>query len=142
MKFSAASRLRSRHEFTAVQERGRRVAARYVTLLGLPNALDRDRLGVVASRKVGGAVVRNRAKRRLRELFRRVPANGRPANAGTPADQASGSSRIKASASFAELDRAPPRAWVLRRERPACSSSGRDRSVAARGAWPLAVAYP
>ena len=29
------------------------------------------RLGVVASRRVGGAIRRNRAKRRLREVFRR-----------------------------------------------------------------------
>jgi ribonuclease P protein component len=34
------------------------------------NALDRDRLGVIASRKLGNAVVRNAAKRRLREIFR------------------------------------------------------------------------
>ena len=78
IRFSADDRLRARHEFTAVQDGGRRVAARYMTLLGRPNALDRDRLGVVASRKVGGAVVRNRAKRRLREVFRRgLPADGR-----------------------------------------------------------------
>jgi ribonuclease P protein component len=32
--------------------------------------LDRDRLGIIASRRVGGAVVRNRAKRRIREIFR------------------------------------------------------------------------
>jgi ribonuclease P protein component len=54
-----------------VQEGGRRVAARYVTLLGRPNSLERDRLGVVASRRLGDAVERNRAKRRLREVFRR-----------------------------------------------------------------------
>ena len=71
LRFSAAVRLRSRHEFTAVQENGRRVAARYVTLLGRPNALERDRLGIIASRRLGGAVARNRAKRRLREVFRR-----------------------------------------------------------------------
>jgi ribonuclease P protein component len=77
--FSAAVRLRSRQEFTAVQENGRRVAARYVTLLGRPNTLDRDRLGVIASRRLGGAVARNRAKRRLREVFRRgLPAASRP----------------------------------------------------------------
>lgn len=82
-RFRRDVRLRSRHEFTAVQEGGRRVAARYMTLLGRPNALDRDRLGVVASRKVGGAVVRNRAKRRLREVFRR----GLAADGGTPGDR-------------------------------------------------------
>ncbi|MBX7249489.1 MAG: ribonuclease P protein component [Caulobacteraceae bacterium] len=48
---------------------------------------DRDRgdgsdhigIGFTATRKVGGAVVRNRAKRRLREAARRlVPLHGRP----------------------------------------------------------------
>ena len=57
---------------------GRRVATRYLTLLGRPNALERDRLGIVASRRIGGAVVRNRAKRRLREMFRRGLATGAP----------------------------------------------------------------
>ncbi len=41
-----------------------------MTMLVLANALGVDRLGVVASRKLGGAVVRNRAKRRVREMFR------------------------------------------------------------------------
>lgn len=70
LTFGPAVRLRSREEFTAVQQGGRRVATRYVTLLGSPNTLGRDRLGIIASRRLGGAVVRNRAKRRLRELFR------------------------------------------------------------------------
>ncbi|HYN10823.1 MAG TPA: ribonuclease P protein component [Vicinamibacterales bacterium] len=82
-RFSAAVRLRSRQEFTAVQEHGRRVAARYVTLLGQPNTLDRDRLGIIASRRLGGAVARNRAKRRLREVFRR----GLSADARRPGDR-------------------------------------------------------
>lgn len=54
-----------------MQSGGRRVSGRFVTLIGLPNTLGTDRLGVVASKRVGGAVVRNRAKRRLREIFRR-----------------------------------------------------------------------
>jgi ribonuclease P protein component len=54
-----------------VQRGGRRVSTKFMTLVGRPNALDRDRLGIIASRRVGGAVIRNRAKRRLRELFRR-----------------------------------------------------------------------
>jgi len=37
----------------------------------MPNSLNRDRLGIIASRRLGGAVLRNRAKRRVREVFRR-----------------------------------------------------------------------
>jgi len=54
------------------------VATRYLTLLGRPNELGRDRLGIIASRKLGGAVVRNRAKRRIREVFRRAAAAPAP----------------------------------------------------------------
>ena len=75
-RFGPAARLRSRGEFTAVQSRGRRVAGRYLTMLAHPNTLGRDRLGIIASKRVGGAVQRNRAKRRLRELFRRTIVSG------------------------------------------------------------------
>ena len=68
--FGRHVRLRSRAEFVAVQERGRRVASRHMTLLALPNTRGVDRLGVIASRRLGGAVLRNRAKRRIREMFR------------------------------------------------------------------------
>jgi len=36
----------------------------------------RARVAVIASRRVGGAVQRNRAKRRLRELLRHLPLRG------------------------------------------------------------------
>lgn len=68
--FGRHVRLRSRAEFVAVQEHGRRVASRHMTLLALPNTHGVDRLGVVASRRLGGAILRNRAKRRIREVFR------------------------------------------------------------------------
>ncbi len=42
-----------------------------MTILVLPNGSDTARLGIVASRKLGRAVQRNRAKRLIRELFRR-----------------------------------------------------------------------
>ncbi len=51
---------------------------RYLTLLGRANSLGRDRLGIIASRRVGGAVRRNRAKRRIRELFRRRAIDAAP----------------------------------------------------------------
>jgi len=41
-----------------------------MTVVALPNSLGCSRLGVAATRKLGGAVVRNRAKRLVRELFR------------------------------------------------------------------------
>jgi ribonuclease P protein component len=37
----------------------------------LPNKLDVGRLGIAATKKLGGAVQRNRAKRLIREVFRR-----------------------------------------------------------------------
>ncbi len=40
-------------------------------LHAVPNAIDAPRLGITVSRKVGGAVVRNRVKRRVREIYRR-----------------------------------------------------------------------
>lgn len=70
LRLGPGVRLRARHEFTLVQKQGRRVAMTYMTVLALPNSLDCDRLGIIASRRLGGAVTRNRAKRRLREIFR------------------------------------------------------------------------
>jgi len=42
-----------------------------MTVLVLSTRHDTARLGIVASRKLGHAVQRNRAKRRIRDLFRR-----------------------------------------------------------------------
>jgi ribonuclease P protein component len=40
-------------------------------LFSKPNGLTVGRLGIAATKKLGGAVVRNRAKRLIREVFRR-----------------------------------------------------------------------
>jgi len=76
LKFRRTARLRVRGEFDRVQRGGRRVSTSLFTLVASPNSLDRDRLGIIASRRIGGAVVRNRAKRRIREVFRRQPPPG------------------------------------------------------------------
>lgn len=69
--FTARDRLRTRADFTRVQAGGHRVAGRFVTLLILANDGTTPRLGLIASRRLGRAVARNRAKRRVRDLFRR-----------------------------------------------------------------------
>ena len=64
-------RIRKKKEFLVLYKKGYRYKSKYFSLIGLSNALTYSRVGVVASKKVGNAVTRNRAKRRMRELFRR-----------------------------------------------------------------------
>lgn len=47
---------------------------RYFTLVLAPNSGGSTRLGIVASKKLGDAVKRNRAKRVIRDIFRKTPA--------------------------------------------------------------------
>jgi ribonuclease P protein component len=68
--FPSERRIRKRREFSSVFDRGQRIHGRFFTFLLLQTPLDRSRLGIVASRKIGGAVQRNRAKRLIREMFR------------------------------------------------------------------------
>jgi len=67
---SASQRIRRRPEYLRVYEHGLRVRARLMTVIALPNTQNCSRLGIAATRKLGGAVVRNRAKRLVREMYR------------------------------------------------------------------------
>jgi len=71
LRFRRIHRIRRRAEFQHVYKNGTRVSGRFYTLFIQPNSLAVGRLGVAATRKLGGAVVRNRAKRLVREVFRR-----------------------------------------------------------------------
>ena len=63
-------RVRRRPEFLQAYEHGRKHHARFMTVFARETTTSVARLGVSATRKFGPAVVRNRAKRRARELFR------------------------------------------------------------------------
>jgi ribonuclease P protein component len=63
--------LRSQAQFRRVLREGLRLDGALFLLFALANDRGHDRLGLAAGRKLGGAVVRNRAKRLLRESFRR-----------------------------------------------------------------------
>lgn len=66
-------------EYRDAYRRGRSVRSRLATCVAAP-VEEETRLGVVASRRVGGAVERNRAKRRLRHaartLWQELPDSG------------------------------------------------------------------
>lgn len=63
-----AARVRRRPEYLLIQNRGRRVGGAHLLLFALPGT---GRLGITVSKKVGGAVQRNRVKRWIRDCFRR-----------------------------------------------------------------------
>lgn len=68
--FSKSERLLCRKEFLLVNNEGRRNTGRHFIVIRMANASGRTRIGITVSSKVGGAVVRNRLKRLVRECYR------------------------------------------------------------------------
>jgi ribonuclease P protein component len=62
--------LRKSSDFRRVYSARRRRDGRLLAVYSLPNQLTHARVGFAVSTKVGGAVVRNAVKRRLREVLR------------------------------------------------------------------------
>ena len=71
-------RLASDGDFRRVRSEGRSWPHPFVVLYVSANGGPRSRLGVVASKRLGTAVTRNRVKRRIREIVRRRLGRLRP----------------------------------------------------------------
>lgn len=68
--FPKRARLTKRSEFLRLSREGKKVTTPHFIVICKANDRQLNRLGITVSAKVGGAVVRNRIKRLLREFFR------------------------------------------------------------------------
>jgi ribonuclease P protein component len=63
--------LRNSQQFRRVYEQGQKIHTPFFSAFFLKNDAGERRYGITVTRKIGGAVVRNRCKRRLREIVRK-----------------------------------------------------------------------
>lgn len=77
-----ALRLTYDADFRRVRAQGKSWAHPFAILCALPNALPHNRYGFSVSKRLGGAVVRNRVKRLLREAVRTTPKEVGPLVSG------------------------------------------------------------
>ena len=64
------STLKKNYEFRRLYDKGRSAATAYIVVYCRKNGSTQNRVGFTVSTKLGGAVVRNRVRRRLREIYR------------------------------------------------------------------------
>ncbi|MDX9888215.1 MAG: ribonuclease P protein component [Anaerovoracaceae bacterium] len=64
--------LRKKSDFSAIYNKGKSFGERYVVLFHRANNLPYNRMGYLASKKVGNSVKRNRARRLMKESFRQL----------------------------------------------------------------------
>jgi ribonuclease P protein component len=69
-------------DFRRVRAQGKSWAHPYAILCALPNSLPHNRYGFSVSKRVGGAVIRNRIKRLLREAVRTIAKEEGPLVSG------------------------------------------------------------
>lgn len=69
-RLSKSEIFRGKHDFNAVHNRGRSFANHALVILVVSDERYNGKVGFAAGKKLGGAVVRNRVKRLLREAYR------------------------------------------------------------------------
>jgi ribonuclease P protein component len=68
LKFTTS--LKKNHEFKRLYNKGKSAASQCAVVYCKPNGRSENRLGVTVSTKLGGAVQRNRVRRRFKEIYR------------------------------------------------------------------------
>ena len=67
--------LRRKKDFSVLYNKGKSVGDRYVVLFYRKNGLEYNRVAFLASKKVGNSVIRNRARRLMKESYRQLESN-------------------------------------------------------------------
>lgn len=70
--------LTNNNDFRRIYYKGKSKASYALVTYAFPNRLGRTRCGITASKKVGNAVHRNRARRLVRESYRLIRDNVKP----------------------------------------------------------------
>lgn len=68
MKFTVS--IKRNHEFQRLYSKGKSAASPFLAVYCRRNRMGCNRLGLTVGKKVGGAVVRNRVRRRIKEVYR------------------------------------------------------------------------
>jgi len=76
MKFTTS--LTKNYEFKRLYNKGKSAASKFVVIYVIRTGKPINRLGITVSTKLGGAVKRNRIRRRLKEIYRLNEAMIRP----------------------------------------------------------------
>lgn len=63
-------RINSSRDYNNIYKNGKKVSGRYIIVYILDNECGFNRYGVVTSKKIGNAVVRNKVKRQLRSIIK------------------------------------------------------------------------
>lgn len=71
LSFPPKKRIRKRVDYLRIQKKSKRINSKYFTICYHFGNKPQPTLGIVATKKIGNAVVRNRGKRLIRETFRR-----------------------------------------------------------------------
>jgi len=72
---STLHKLKKNYEFKKVYNQGRYYVEKYVVMYIIKNDSVLNRIGFSASKKVGNSVVRNKVKRRMKEVYRQFGNN-------------------------------------------------------------------